>query len=357
VPRATAGRKVHRAGENAPEGESEMETFISYKFKDDDNKYENIRYAFENAGVKFWSTREIAAGQKLPDELRNAIRRCSICVFIATPNSLESDWCQAEIGAFWGLGRPVIVYLADDKLTEDKLPKQFVGQKFATTIKEVVEAVKLNLSKSTGTSQAEEIFGLAIEAFLDKLNLQFKTNSFGGFGTVLPGVFDEKPHLRWTNAFGQQVSYDTTKLKSEAESDLRALTRKIADFRQRREQQIKKTRLNLFAEVQSRAQSISDHLATIPFGDSTLAMPWKRAQESLSRLWEEKGKELTCFRLDELDRLRAYLEEHPAYQQVYAEEKASIESFLNPGTVSLDELIKTTGNHLKQQMKDLLAEK
>jgi hypothetical protein len=333
-----------------------METFISYKFKDDENKYENIRYAFDSAGLKFWSTREIAAGQRLPDELQNAIRRCSICVFIASPSSLASGWCQAEVGAFWGLGRPVIVYLADDKLTADELPKQFVGQKFATTIKEVVEAVKLHLSKSTASSQAEEIFGLAIEAFLDKLNLQFKTNSFGGFGTLLPGLLDEKPNLRWTNAFGQLVSYDTTKPKSEAESDLRALIRKVAGFRQRREQQIKKTLLDRFAQVQSRSQSISEHLRMIPFGNFTLSVPWKHAQESLPQLWEENSKELTYFRLDELDRLRAFLDENPAYQQVYAEEKAGIESLLHPGTLSVDELIKITGSRLTQLMKDLLVE-
>jgi hypothetical protein len=162
--------------------------------------------------------------------------------------------------------------------------------------------------------------------------------------------------LRWTNAFGQLVRYDTTKPISDAASDLRVVIKRIADFRQTSEHQIKKTLLFLFAEVQSHAQSISDHLGMIPYGNSTLSVPWKRAQESLSQLWEERSKELACFRLDELDRLRAFLEENPAYQQVYAEEKASIEAFLHPGALSLEELIKMTRSRLTQLMKDLLVE-
>jgi hypothetical protein len=127
-----------------------MSIFISFSFQDH-NKYEDICYAFDHDGIDYWKTDEIAAGQSLRDKLQNAIRGCSVCVLIATRNSLESGWCQAEIGAFWGAGKPVIVFLADDKLTEDSLPKQFKGDKFATTIREVVNAIKAHLSESPDT--------------------------------------------------------------------------------------------------------------------------------------------------------------------------------------------------------------
>jgi hypothetical protein len=32
-------------------------------------------------------------------------------VFIATPASVKSSWCQAELGAFWGAGKPIIPYV------------------------------------------------------------------------------------------------------------------------------------------------------------------------------------------------------------------------------------------------------
>jgi TIR domain len=105
-----------------------MATFISYSFQDQ-HKFDDICYALEQAGVKYWRTEEIVAGRSLRDELQAAIRKCSVCVFIATPRSLESAWCQAEVGAFWGIGRPVVVYLADEAVSADKLPKQFQGDK------------------------------------------------------------------------------------------------------------------------------------------------------------------------------------------------------------------------------------
>jgi hypothetical protein len=215
----------------------------------------------------------------------------------------------------------------------------------------------VHLSKSTGTSQTEAIFGLAIEAFLDKLRLQFEPIRYFGFGHPAPGSWKEGPNLRWTNAYGQQVSYDTTKPRPEAEADLRALIRRVATLRQRREHEIIKTLLSLFKEVQGQAQYISHLLGRIPHGNSTLSEPWQRAQESLLQLWEEKSKELACFRPDELDRLREFLEGHPAYQQVYAEEKTNIESFLHTGALRTDELIEMTGSRLTRSMKELLVEK
>jgi hypothetical protein len=265
--------------------------------------------------------------------------------------------CQAEIGAFWGLGRPVVVYLADSKVTEDDLPKQFVGDKFASTIREVVDAVKIYVSQPLETSQTEAIFSLAIESFLDKLTLQFKTNWFLGFGTLAPGFGAERnASVRSANAFGQRISYDPAKPKVDATSELRLVIKRIATFKERREREIEKTLLTLFTEVQGQAQSISNRLSKIPFGSTTLSEPWRRAQERVFQLWEEKIKELACFSSHELDRLQEFLEEHPAYQEVYAEEKTTIDSFLRPGALSLDELIELTGNELGQSMKGLLVE-
>jgi hypothetical protein len=118
-----------------------------------------------------------------------------------------------------------------------------------------------------------------------------------------------------------------------------------------------KTLLSLFTAVQGQAQHISHLLGRIPYGHTTLSEPWQRAQESLLQLWQEKSKELACFRPDELDRLREFLEGHPAYQQVYAEEKTNIESFLHTGALSLAELIEMTGSRLTRSMKELLVEK
>lgn len=333
-----------------------MKAFISFSFEDR-NKFEDISYAFQRDGIEYWKVEEIAAGQSLRDKLKDAIRRCAACVFIATPRSLESGWCQAEIGAFWGAGKPVIVYLAGEQLTEENLPKQFKGDKFATSIREVVDAMKIHLDEVTESSKTDAIFGLAIEAFLVRLNLQFKTNWFLGFGTSLPGFGREAaPSLRSTNAFGEEVSYDTAKPIAEAEIELKNIIKKAAFLRKEREQRIQETLLVLFAEVQGQSQSISHYLSRIPLGDKTLAEPWNRAQEALFQMWQEKRQELICFDSHELGRLQLFLEEHPAYPQTYAEAKVSIESLLRSGSLSLDELIAETRKQLEQSMKKLIVE-
>jgi hypothetical protein len=58
----------------------------------------------------------------LRDQLRQAVDESSVCVFVATQPSLKSSWCGAELGAFWGAGKPVIVYLAEASPSGRRLP-------------------------------------------------------------------------------------------------------------------------------------------------------------------------------------------------------------------------------------------
>jgi hypothetical protein len=127
-----------------------MQPFISYSFKDK-ARFDDVCFALESHGIKPWSTSEIAAGESLRDKLRSAIESCAVCVFIATRASLASGWCQAEIGAFWGAGKPVVVYLADGELKEEEMPRQFQGDKWTNSTRELVDSVKRHLSFAAKT--------------------------------------------------------------------------------------------------------------------------------------------------------------------------------------------------------------
>lgn len=67
----------------------------------------------------------MAIGQSLADQL---VRTCEACVFLATKCSVDSAWCMAELGAFWGAGKQVIVSLAEAAVREAQLPVQFPGK-------------------------------------------------------------------------------------------------------------------------------------------------------------------------------------------------------------------------------------
>jgi CheY-like chemotaxis protein len=98
-----------------------MTVFISHSF-DDQSEFENVTDWLDRLGVPYWKPAEIKSGASLRGQLRQAIGSCSVCIFVATHNSVASSWCGAELGAFWGADIPVIVYLADSSLPEEALP-------------------------------------------------------------------------------------------------------------------------------------------------------------------------------------------------------------------------------------------
>ena len=124
-----------------------MNTFISYSFKDE-AKFDDLCFTLETHNIAFWNTDEIAAGQVLGDKLREAVSKCAVCVFLATKNSLNSGWCLAEVGAFWGAGKPVVVYLQDSELGEADLPKQLQRDKWTAKVSDVIKALKVHLSEA-----------------------------------------------------------------------------------------------------------------------------------------------------------------------------------------------------------------
>jgi CheY-like chemotaxis protein len=106
--------------------QDQMTVFISHSFNDQ-SEFENVTDWLDRFDVPYWKPTEIKAGASLRGQLRQAIGSCSVCVFVATHNSVASSWCGAEIGAFWGADIPVIVYLADSSLSEEALPPILQG--------------------------------------------------------------------------------------------------------------------------------------------------------------------------------------------------------------------------------------
>lgn len=91
---------------------------------------------------------QMIAGPMLADQLRRGIEDCDICVFVATELAIESKWCLAEVGAFWGAGKPVIVFQDNTNLGDRDIPPQLQGCLKATNTSQVIDAVvKLRMFK------------------------------------------------------------------------------------------------------------------------------------------------------------------------------------------------------------------
>jgi hypothetical protein len=123
-----------------------MSIFVSHS-QQDEAAYSNFCLALDGAGVERWDPKAMAVGQSLADQLREAIRTCDGCVFLATKRSVDSKWCMAELGAFWGSGRHVMVFLADPDISEANLPTQFQGNLWTRDARRILESVQALASR------------------------------------------------------------------------------------------------------------------------------------------------------------------------------------------------------------------
>lgn len=127
-----------------------MTAFISHWFENKP-EFENVTDALDARGVAYWNPAEIRPGASLREQLRAAVERCSLCIFIASRKSIDSSWCGAELGAFWGAGKPIVVYLAEASLTDDELPQIVQGDVWERRISKIADRAKEIVAQSSTT--------------------------------------------------------------------------------------------------------------------------------------------------------------------------------------------------------------
>jgi hypothetical protein len=118
--------------------------FISYSLKDE-APFSSLCIALESANLPYWK-QKLKAGTSLKDQLRDAISKCDVCIFIATRSSVTSQWCLNEIGAFWGAGKRIILFSANPDI-ENKLPPLFKGDYWTCDAREVINQVREELEE------------------------------------------------------------------------------------------------------------------------------------------------------------------------------------------------------------------
>jgi CheY-like chemotaxis protein len=172
-----------------------MTAFISHSFENKP-EFENITDALVQRGVDFWNPSEMRPGGSLREQLRAAVERCSLCIFVATRQSVGSSWCGAELGAFWGAGKPIIVYLAEASLKDDELPQIVQGDVWERRISRIADRAKEISAKSSGSTvgQAQRdssVSQLTVEQLeqmiIGAISLAAATTKDG----AKPSIFDE----------------------------------------------------------------------------------------------------------------------------------------------------------------------
>lgn len=182
-----------------------MSIFISHAFADK-HHFDNIADALEASAVPYWKLNTVVAGAALSDQLRDAISRSRGCIFIATANSVDSAWCSAELGAFWGAGKRVFVFVADTSLQTDRLPKQFQGHYLETRISRLVQACKEYLAEAPPATHPSakaasdpplslSAIGEAIESAIERVTIRSSAvSAFRQLGAVLQPLSSDSIH-------------------------------------------------------------------------------------------------------------------------------------------------------------------
>ncbi len=65
-----------------------------------------------------------------------------LVIFLRFSVAGYTSWCGAELGAFWGAGKPIVVYLAEASLKEDELPQIVQGDVWERRISKIADRAK-----------------------------------------------------------------------------------------------------------------------------------------------------------------------------------------------------------------------
>lgn len=147
-----------------------MPIFISYSSHDPVPYAQRLCHLLDAHKVPRWDIVQMREGGLLETQIRSAIETCEACVFVATKGSVNSKWCMAEVGAFWGSGKPVIIYMAGPDVSKEDLPPQFLGALRTDDDIRVVEAAKsyLEAAQAGPGTPVEEVYS-DVEHVLNKL--------------------------------------------------------------------------------------------------------------------------------------------------------------------------------------------
>lgn len=103
--------------------------FISYVHRDRALGEQVIRTIRRHRpDIQVLSHFELSAAEPWVEKVRDWISRCKLFMVLLTPNSVEADNVLTEVGAAWGLGKPIVKIVPPEYVMGDQLPISLFGQ-------------------------------------------------------------------------------------------------------------------------------------------------------------------------------------------------------------------------------------
>jgi hypothetical protein len=99
------------------------DVFISYANADKDH-VERLVQGLREANIVGWLDKtDIAAGANISSEIRDAMRRSSAVIVFLSPQALQNQWVQFEVGAAEALDKAIIPVIVSGNELEQQLPE------------------------------------------------------------------------------------------------------------------------------------------------------------------------------------------------------------------------------------------
>lgn len=138
--------------------------FLSYASQDEGlGPLTDLRDALQRRGVNVWVDKEqLTTGDAVTRSIQSAIQACVACVFLQSNSSLQRAWCAAELGAFWGAGKPVLIYNSEKGSDIRTLIPPLADIVASDSLTAVAEAAK-NVMERAATQDVQPDSGVFVE--------------------------------------------------------------------------------------------------------------------------------------------------------------------------------------------------
>ena len=85
-----------------------LRVFFSYAREDRAEAHKIRHLLSQRFNIRIFTTELLSAGEDWQSKLKNELTQCDIFVVLLSPNAVTSSWVLQELGAAWGLQKPIL---------------------------------------------------------------------------------------------------------------------------------------------------------------------------------------------------------------------------------------------------------
>ena len=338
--------------------------FISYARSDADFA-ENLITRLQQKGFDVWSDQgSLHAGEDWKRGIDEGLSGSDAVIVVLSERSAGSAYVTYEWAFALGKGSAIIPVVLDKAVAHERLStlqsldfSKHDVRPWDTLFAEVRRRGERS-TRAERRREANTVLQLAADLYATRLVRQFERNivegvgGLGGLGTLPPGLTPTSETLRSVYAFGEHVHYDLAVPQGEAAADLGSLVTRIAGQRRRRQGVYRAATLDLFFAVHGEADSIARALGGIRFARRTLDVAWDAAMKKVEAYWREQVPGISYFHRSDVDRVRQFIENHPAYPRLDPDTRNEFDAALAVSELTIERLTVSTRDRLTGYLEE-----